>query len=126
MASTESSDSPMALRRACVSRLLKPASTRMRARLVAMKVQFPELLLARIQTLTMSGLRALSLNKQDRTWGGRSLGERRLGVLTVLCSYTRAAPSSNHDELPVFGYEDGTRNLSPLGHRVLEFMNRKY
>ena len=50
----------MAAKRASVSRLLNPASTRMHVLSVRMKVQFPELLLARIQILTIwvSGLDA--------------------------------------------------------------------
>src|SRR6185312_11846460 len=116
MASTESSDSPMALRRACVSRLLKPASTRMRARLVAMKVQFPELLLARIQTLTISGLRALSLNKQDRTWGGRSLGGEALGRPHRAMQLYQSSALIQSRRASCFRIQG----------RVLAFMNRKY
>jgi hypothetical protein len=43
----------MAARRLAISRLLSPASTSMRVRSVAIKAELPELLLARIQTLTM-------------------------------------------------------------------------
>jgi hypothetical protein len=44
----------MAARRLAISRLLSPASTSMRVRSVAIKAELPELLLARIQTLTMA------------------------------------------------------------------------
>jgi len=53
MASNDSTFSPIAARRLVISRRLKPASTRTRVRVVEMNAEFPELLLANMQTLTM-------------------------------------------------------------------------
>jgi hypothetical protein len=53
MASNDSTFSPMAARRLVISRRLKPASTRTRVLPVETNAEFPELLLANMQTLTM-------------------------------------------------------------------------
>ena len=53
MASNASTFSPIAARRLVISRRLKPASTRTRVLPVEMNAEFPELLLANMQTLTM-------------------------------------------------------------------------
>ena len=60
MAFSDSTVSPIAERRFVISRRLKPASTRTRVWLVEINAEFPELLLANMQTLTMVSLLALS------------------------------------------------------------------
>jgi hypothetical protein len=58
----------MAANRLAISRRLKPASTRIRVRAVAMNAEFPALLLAKMQILTM-GLSALPLYLSGYTKG---------------------------------------------------------
>src|ERR1700693_2398230 len=74
MASRLSGGSSIAARRASTSRLLRPASTRRRVRSVRMKVQFPELLLASTQILTIARLRSpkvVGYRKCSLSRGGR-------------------------------------------------------